>query len=219
MRASVNPARSDQSAGMISAPSVKIDLSNLRTPPASWTDHLRFTAIVALCLGLHIALVLMLEPQPQPQMAPGEEAIPIEVIVEPPPEEASPEPPKAEEPPAEQQAQPLLEQPATDFARTADQDREDGKASEQPPAETSEREAIQPEKSAAAESEPTPPEPVAPTEPAPAVKPAPGFAGLTPLPDFQFSEPAKQQQARRSDLPGGTAEPGYLSTLYGLILR
>jgi protein TonB len=130
-----------------------------------------------------------------------------------------------------------------DFARSADQDVEDGKASEQSKEETNAREDIRqdvegaveppqtdvppektaPEMQAAIEPPPPAPEPEPLLEaipeplppPQPAAKPLPRFTGFTPLPEFQFKEPL----AKRSDLPKGTAEPGYMSTLYGMIMR
>src|SRR6476469_4935467 len=98
---------------------VQIDLSVLRKPLFSLSDRLRFVAIAALCLGLHVVLLLMLDPPPEVTQV--EEAIPVEVIVEPAPEEAAPQPEpekaeekkeeekKEEETPPEQQAQTLKE--------------------------------------------------------------------------------------------------------------
>jgi protein TonB len=215
MRASINAAMSDEPASVISLAPVKIDLGELKAPRATRIDLLRRGSILALCVGLHAALLLILEPKPQ--VTTFEEAIPVEVIVEQPPEEAAPTPEKAEEPPPEKQAQKLDEPPAKDFARATDQDREDGSASQLAPAEVKEPEAAP--KQELAEIEPPPPAPDAalalPSAPPPKVKPAPRFAGLTPLPDFQFSEPP----AKRSDMPRGSAQPGYLSTLYGMIMR
>ena len=226
MRAIFDPAMGDAPAGAIPVSPVKIDLAALRAPLVTRSDRLRFAASLALCLLLHGALLLLLEPSPQ--VTSVEEAIPVEVIIEPAPEEAQPEPEKAEkaeEPPPEKPAQVIEEKPANDFARTADQDREDGKASDQPAAETKEPEAAQPEQQAAIEPPPPAPdlapepvpEPVPePPLPPPTPKPAPSrFAGFKPLPDLQFKEPL----AKRSDMPAGTAQPGYLSTLYGLIMR
>lgn len=200
MRVTVNAATDGKphSAGPVSP--VKVDLGRIKTPHA-WTDRLRFSMLVVLSLGLHVALALMLATQAK--VTPIEEAIPVEVIVEQPEEAAAPEPPAPEEAPTEEIAQRMQEEPASDFARSSDQDREDGKASEQ----------------AVEETKPPPPQqeaaPEAPSDPAPVAKPALRFSGFEPLPDFQF----KELPSRRSEDPSGKAEPGYLSTLYGLIMR
>lgn len=249
MRDSVDLTMSDESTCAVPVSPVQIDLGELRKPLFARSDRLRFIAIAALCLGLHAAILAMLERQPEVTQI--EEAIPVEVIIEPapeeappPPEEAPPEPEKAEEQkkveeaPPEQPTRTLDEQPATDFARSADQDREDGKASEEaaetkesketpqkteaaaePPAQEMAPEKPAQEPTAAPEPPPPEPEPEALPEPLPQPPPpakrAPSFTGFTPLPEFQFKEPL----AKRSDFPKGGAQPGYLSTLYGLIMR
>jgi TonB family protein len=247
MRDSVD-LMSDESTCAIRVSPVQVDLSAARKPLFSRSERLRFAAIVALCVGFHAALLLVLDPQPEVTQV--EEAIPVEVIVEPPPEEPAPQPEpekeeaqKAEEEaPKDQPAKTIDEKPATDFARAADQDVEDGNASEQSKEEAKAREDIRqdveaavepppdvpPEKTApevraaieppppAPEPEPLPeaiPEPLPP--PPPAAKPLPRFTGFTPLPEFQFKQPL----AKRSEFPKGSAEPGYLSTLYGMIMR
>lgn len=212
MTASPHAAAGGETDGAAPVAPVQINLAELTPAPPSGRERLRFSAILALCLVLHGALLLTLEPEPQ--VSPVEEAIPVEVVFEAPPEEApqaqetAPEPEPAPEQP-EQPAQKVEERPATDFARAADQKPDEGKAPE-----ASEREAAAPDASA----QPEPPQEApkdAPKEPQPAAEPAPRFAGMTPLPDIQF----KAAPARRDDLPSGGAEPGYLSTLYGLIIR
>jgi len=212
MKVTVNAATDGKQHSASPVSPVKVDLGRIKTARA-WTDRLRFSMLVVLSLGLHIALALMLATQAK--VTPIEEAIPVEVIVEQPAEAAAPEPPAPEEAPTEEIAQPIQEEPAiqeepsieeepaSDFARSSDQDREDGKASEQ----------------AVEETKPPPPQqeaaPEAPSDPAPVAKPALRFSGFEPLPDFQF----KELPSRRSEDPSGKAEPGYLSTLYGLIMR
>ncbi|MDB5545269.1 MAG: energy transducer TonB [Hyphomicrobiales bacterium] len=249
MKASVDLMMSDESACAIPVSPVQFDLGALRKPLFARSERLRFVAIAALCLGLHAVLLLMLDPKPEVTQI--EEAIPVEVIIEPPPEEAPPQPEpekeeeqkKVEEAQPEEPAQTIKEKAATDFARAADQDLEDGKASEQSEAESKAREDIRQDVEAAVEPpppdtppekkppevqaaiEPPPPDPApepiqdATPEPLPAppppATPAPRFTGFSPLPEFQFKEPL----AKRSDFPKGSAEPGYLSTLYGLIMR
>jgi len=213
MRVTVNAVAGGKPHSAIPVSPVKVDLGHIGTPHV-WAERLRFSAVVALSLGLHLALALMLATQEkQAKVTQTEEAIPVEVVLEQPAEAAEPEPTAAEEAPTEETAQPneeepaIEEEPASDFARSAEQDREDGKASEQ----------------AVEETKPPPPQqeaaPEAPSDPAPVAKPvakpALRFSGFEPLPDFQF----KELPARRSDGPSGTAEPGYLSTLYGLIMR
>jgi protein TonB len=206
----------DEQTGAIPVSPVKIDLGALATPRVAGVERMRAVAVFALCLGLHAALLLLLEDRPQ--VTSVEEAIPVEVIFEPPPEERASEPEKAEEPP-EPSAQTIDEKPATDFARAADQDVEDGKAVEPAPAQASETEAAAPAQASPVEPTPAAAEPApdpAPPPPAPApAKPQPRFAGLTPLPNFEFKVPL----AKRGDGPKGQADPGYLSTLYGMIMR
>ncbi len=215
MNASRNLLMSDQSADAIPVPPVQIDLVALRGMPLPWTYRARAAAIVLASLGVHAAALLMLAPREE--VAQGAEEIPIEMIFEQPPEEAPPPPPVADVPPPENTAKPIDEPPANDFARKTDQDREDGKASQPAAAEVVQKEAAQPEQKPAPETPPPPPDPAPAllSEPPPVLRPAPRFTGLTPLPDYQFTEPP----ARRSDLPGGSAQPGYLSSLYGLIMQ
>lgn len=205
MRVTVNAATDGKSHSVSPVSPVKVDLGRIKAPHA-WADRLRFSMVVALSLGLHVALALMLATQAKVKQI--EEAIPVEVIVEQPAEAQAPEEAPHEEitKPIEE-APAIEEEPASDFARSTDQDREDGKASEQ----------------AVEETKPPPPQleaaPEAPSDPAPVAKPidtpALRFSGFEPLPDFQF----KELPARRSEGPSGKAEPGYLSTLYGLIMR
>jgi protein TonB len=206
MRVTVNAATDGKPHSASPVSPVKVDLGRIKTSHA-WTDRLRFSMLVALSLGLHVVLAMMLATQAK--VTPIEEAIPVEVIVEQPAEAAAPDAPAPEEAPTEDIAQPIQEEPAieeepaSDFARSSDQDREDGKASEQ----------------AAEETKPPPPQqeaaPEAPSDPAPVAKPALRFSGFEPLPDFQF----KELPARRGEGPSGKADPGYLSTLYGLIMH
>ncbi len=217
MNASHHRVTSDAADGALAVSAVKLDLGALRDTPLPWTYRLRVAAIVAASLGVHAALLLQLDPRPE--VAQVAEETPIEMIFEQPPEEEAPPPPPppvADVPPPDARAQPIVEPPAKDFARKADQDREDGQASEPAAAETAAQDAAQPEQKPAPEPPPPPdPVPALLAAPPPAERPAPRFTGLTPLPDFQFTAP----QARRSELPAGTAQPGYLSTLYGLIIR
>jgi len=216
MNASHHRVTSEAAAGALAVSALELDLVALRDKPLPWTYRLRVAAIVVVSLGVHAAILLQLDPRPE--VAQVEEETPIEMIFEQPPEEQAPPPPPpvAESVPPEPTAQPILEPPATDFARTAEQDREDGQASEAAAAETAAQQAAQPEQKPAPEPPPPPdPVPALLAAPPPAERPAPRFTGLTPLPDFQFTAP----QARRSELPAGTAQPGYLSTLYGLIIR
>jgi TonB family protein len=243
MRASVDPVITGEPTGAIPVAPVRFDLGEFRKPLFARRERLRFLVIVALCLGVHATLLAILDPRPEVTQV--EEAIPVEVIIEPPPEEAAPPPEEAAQPapeekqkPPVEQAQPIDEKPATDFARSADQDEQDGKSSEldtekkEPPQAKEPEPAPAEEKAAAAEPPPTPeptpepapeptpeptpepaPEPV--PEPPPRPNPAQRFAGFAPLPNFEFKAPP----ARRSEFARGNADPGYLSTLYGLIMR
>jgi protein TonB len=216
MNASHHRVTSEAAAGALAVSALELDLVALRDKPLPWTYRLRVAAIVVVSLGVHAAILLQLDPRPEVTQV--EEETPIEMIFEQPQQEQAPPPPPpvAESVPPEPTAQPILEPPATDFARKAEQDREDGQASEAAAAETAAQVAAQPEQKPAPEPPPPPdPVPALLAAPPPAERPAPRFTGLTPLPDFQFTAP----QARRSELPAGTAQPGYLSTLYGLIIR
>jgi protein TonB len=212
MNASPHLVMSDESTDAIPVSPVQIDLVALRAEPLSWTYRARIAIIVVASLGVHAAFLLMLDPRPQVL-----EEIPIEMIFEQPPEEEAPPPPVADVPPPDASAEPIDEPPATDFARKADQDREDGQAGQLAAAEIVQKDAAQPAQKPAPETPPPPPDPAPAllSEPPPAERPALRFTGLTPLPDYQFTAPP----AKRSDLPGGNAKPGYLSTLYGLIIR
>jgi protein TonB len=247
MRASVDPVITGEPTGVIPVAPVRFDLGEFRKPLFARRERLRFLGIAALCLCVHAAILLVIDPKPEVTQV--EEAIPVEVIIEPPPEEPPPPEEAAQQPAPEEeqkspvaQAQPIDEKPATDFARSADQDSQDGKSSELDTEKKDASQAKEPDpapdpapaekKAAAAEPPPTPdptpepapeptpepapdpaPEPV--PEPPPRPNPAPRFAGFAPLPNLEF----KAAPARRSEFARGNAEPGYLSTLYGLIMR
>src|SRR4051794_38737610 len=142
MRDSVDLMTNSESTCATPVSPVQIDVSVLRKPLFSRSERLRYAALAALSLCIHIAVLVPLDQRPEASQV--EEAIPVGVIIEPPPEEPpqQPEPEKAEEPPEQQPAQKIEEKEATDFARAADQDVEDGKASEQSKGETQAREDI-----------------------------------------------------------------------------
>lgn len=234
-----------EQARALPVPSVQMDMRELKGVRPVLRDRLRFSIVLGICLLVHILALVPLPFLASDAEAPAEEIIPVELISEPAPEPApeppvEPEPPEAVAPPEEKPAA-LDEKPATDAARSADQDRESGKS------------AVSPESAPPESAPPEPPKPVSPEiskpelpeiapEPAPLLPEAlapvpealapealapmpeqvppplppqrPVFAPMTPLPSFQFEAPA-----RRMQFPGGNAEPTYLSTLYGLIMK
>ncbi|MDB5650476.1 MAG: energy transducer TonB [Hyphomicrobiales bacterium] len=170
-------------------------------------DRLHLAAIFLVSLALHAGALLM----PEQGSAPGEaleEAIPVEIVVEQP----APPVPEPQEPAVAQPPQQTLEEkPVSDFVRSTDQDREDGKDTPPPPEQ----------KASKAEPEPDGLEPPGATAATPekvmaAPEPpkAQHYALMPPLPDYEFKEPAKRSPDAR-----GSADPGYLSTLYGRIMK
>ncbi|MDB5597479.1 MAG: energy transducer TonB [Hyphomicrobiales bacterium] len=182
---------------------IHFDLRDLQNLHAHRTARLRLMAIFLLSLSLHAAGLLLPETRSAPDVA-IEEAIPVEIIVEQP----APPAPQPEEPVQAEQAQQVLdEKPVSDFVRSTEQDRESGKDALPPPEQQS------------SEIQPAPErlEPLANSEPilAQALPPKmQQYALMAPLPDFDFKAPAKRTQDTR-----GSADPGYLSTLYGRIMK
>ncbi len=91
--------------------------------PSIQADKRRATLILALCFLLHAIPIGFLIHQGVPDnLAPDEQEIPVEVIVEPPPpKEPEPAPPKAEKKQAEQT--PFDEKPATDAPRAPNEEK------------------------------------------------------------------------------------------------
>jgi TonB family protein len=186
---------------------VRFDLQDLGHLHAHRTERLRLVAIFLVSLALHAAGLFLPEPR-RAAGVPVEETIPVEIVVEQP---LPPDPEPKEPVEAEQAQQTLDEKPASDFVRSTDQDREDGKDALPPPEQkTSEIKS----------------EPLGVEEPsAPVLTPETGLASheppktqhyalMEPLPDFEFKTPAKRAQDMK-----GSADPGYLSTLYGRIMK
>ena len=91
--------------------------------PSNWAARGRFTLIVALCFLLHALPLLLLYYLGDAQdLGPDEQAIPVEMIAEPPPPPPQPEPPP---PKNEKQAEkiPFDEKPATDAPRAANDEK------------------------------------------------------------------------------------------------
>ena len=218
---------------------LRLDLQDLDRLRPRRRDRMRLAAVLCLSLLLHASPLLLMD-RTDDVVSPVEEAIPVEIVVEPPqPEAPQPEPPQAEEvrEPEQEPKQPeqaLDEKPASDFARAADQDEKDGKSDrlpekqdektpDKPPEQSPAKPEPTPQQKADLEPDPAPGEPLAaakPPEPEP-VAPAPAApayqsdAFMPPLPDYQFEAPP----AKRTQDPRGSGDPGYLSTLYGRIMK
>ncbi len=213
--------READEAGTVALPAVEINLRALVPSGRIRRDRWRFAAILILCLVVHLIALVPL-PFAGKDIPALEEAIPIEILVEPPPEQEPEKQPEeqakeVEEPPAPVQ-QTLDEKAATDAARSAESE---AKAQEQKQEQTQSQpqEPPQEQKQDAPQSaELAPEEPVYADVPLPPRIPQArqGLSSLEmePLPDFRFEAPA-----RRMPFPGGNAEPTYLSMLYGMIMQ
>ena len=212
--------READEAGAVALPAVEIDLRALVPSGRIRRDRRRFAAIFILCLVVHLAALVPL-PFVDQDIPPQEEAVPVEIIVEPPPEQAEQEPAKqpeeqvkdVEEQPAPVQ-QTFDEKAATDAARSAENDVKAQEQKQEPPQEPPQEQ----KQDAPQSSEVAPDEPVYADVPLPPRIPQArqGLSSLEmePLPDFKFEAPA-----RRMPFPGGNADPTYLSTLYGMIMK
>ena len=202
--------------------------------PASAAARRRFVSVLVACLVLHgVGIAVLIFGLPFLATPPEPEPIAVELVEEPPPPEqpSAPEPPQPE--PKEQPKSAFYEAPVTDAPRAADQEVQDTNkdkastapvqapkveqkptqaASAQPPQQVEPVETG--ETSSAPLQESAPPSETALPQPKPAKSIAEQMAALQPLPDLQFEAPAK-----RSNLPRGTADPGYLSTLFGMIMQ
>jgi protein TonB len=227
------------------------------SPPAKGPNP-RFLGFLAICLVAHAALLAFLLRQDSVSalLAPPVQEIPVEVVVEPPPEPAPPPTPQQPEPP-QPKAPEAYEKPATDAPRAANKEKieresaaEQTKSSRVAPQKPDQAVAPTPpkEKSPAQESAPQPapesaaappvetqpdaetiaraetkPQPIQEQDQTKAETKAPAtqgeksvaeqIASLTPLPDYELGAAAAP-----SPVSGGKAKPGYLSTLYGLIM-
>ncbi len=225
---------------MLAAPPEERLLDGLKPAPATATR--RFALIVLGCLLAHlivIALFVRFERPANP--APGEQEIPVEVIVEPPPpKESAPAPNK--EQPTNQAA--LDEKEATDAPRASDKKEKDAlgaaqqsakeKAEPKPaeaarnpdkadPAKNAKESARQPTNDRT-EGEPL----KAPEGPRPDAQEQTRAEKTAPQPEEPVAAPRPPTSAAAPDDPvvaalgyspvgGGNAKTTYLSTVYGLV--
>ncbi len=206
---------------------VLLDLRDALPARPPYRDSLRY--VVSFLVGLTIhALIFLALTDMSVYVPPLEEAIPVEVIIEPPPPEKpaepQPEPPApaptpAPAPVAEQPPQQDIDlKPATDAPRASDED-QSGEATQPEPAEKPE-----PEQKLESAEKPEPEEKPAPAEQPqekdqnePEKEPAktPDYSGLqTQLPPVTFSTPAP-----KSTLMRGQAERSYSATIYAMVME
>jgi protein TonB len=194
-----------------------------RPQPKSLAARGRFAAILVICFFLHAIPIWLFDRFVKPEgLAPGEQEIPVEILVEPPPKE--PEPPP-------QTQKPLDETIATDAPRPPNEDK----------IETEARDAATRSPDTPANAKPAAPPPAAPSKTAqPAAQPidpdpdgdpvtaalqpreqqAPSrqpaqdpLSAFAPLPDYSFAPVAK-----KTPVATGKAAPTYLSTVYGMVM-
>ena len=172
---------------------VPLDLRNALPARAAHRDTLRYLGSFLIGLALHALIFFALTDFPA-DVPPLEEVIPVEVIIEPPPEQPAPQP-ETPAPEPEQAPQPNIDlKPATDAPRASNEDRS-GQATKPEPAE-------KPQEKAAKEPDKEPPK-------------TPDYWGLqTQLPPLEFSAPAP-----KSSLMRGQAERTYSSTVYAMIME
>ncbi|MCW2275183.1 TonB family protein [Rhodoblastus acidophilus] len=200
----------------------------------------RFAFILVICFLLHATPIwVFINFDRSQELAPGEQEIPVEVVVEPPPKEPEPEPP----PP--QKEKPLDETIATDAPRPANEEKVERRDAQddashspktnsvepaaRPPADAA---ASKPEASPAAEpmdqdpngepivAKPSPapqeqqkapqPTPKPDTQKKPAQDPMSAFAAL---PDYSFAPVSK-----KTPIATGKAASTYLSIIYGMVM-
>jgi protein TonB len=175
---------------------IPLDLPSVLPPRSKDRDRLRFAACFLLGLIMHGTILWLLERDPRADYPANEEVIPVEVVIEPPPEEAEEQKPEPEkEPEPEKPQQDFYEPPATDAPPASEQD-QTGKSNDAQPAE-----------------KPAQPVPV----PAPAQEPPKaadpwGLQGQ--LPEIRFETPAPKSNVMR-----GNAERTYNSILYAHIMQ
>jgi len=115
----------------------------LVAPTGRLTPRARFLALLAACLLIHAGVLafLLIEDALTERVAPPEQEIPVEVVVEPPPPEQKPEPPEEqaekEEPKKQPEKEPppktakLDEKPATDAPRAVSKEKSEQDAPDQ----------------------------------------------------------------------------------------
>jgi len=207
-----------------------------RPQPPRLADRSRFAFIVALCLLVHAGSIwLFLHYERSPAATPGEQEIPVEVVVEPPPKQEEPEPP----PPQPEKS--LDEKIATDAPRPANEEKVEREAPDKethapkanpepaapPPAAAAAKaepsaaevplddpngEPVTPAPSPAPQEQQKPPQPT--PQPEAKLNPAPDpMSAFAALPDFKFAAPAK-----KSPIATGNAKSTYLSVVYGMVM-
>ncbi len=188
----------DETAVLYEVEPIPLDLSTALPPRDTAKDRVRFAACFLLGLVMHATLLWLLERTPSADMPPIEEAIPVEVIIEPPPEPEQPPQPEPEpepQPEPEKPAQEFFEKPATDAPRASDQDKK-GTRTDPVPIE-----------------KPTQPKP-APEQPKEAPKAADPWGLQGQLPQFEFEAPAP-----KSNIMRGNADRTYLTMIYAHIMQ
>lgn len=210
-----------------------------RPQPPQLADRGRFAFILAICFLLHaVPIWLFINFERAQELAPGEQEIPVEIVVEPPP-------PDEPEPPPPQKEKPLDEKIATDAPRPANEEKVERDAHDAvshspkttPNAEPAARppaaaKASKPDSSAAAQpmdldpngdpvtaapalepqEQPKPPQPAPQPEAQqpPAQEPMSAFAAL---PDYSFAP-----VSRKTPVATGKAASTYLSIVYGMVM-
>jgi protein TonB len=180
--------------------------SRARLSPA---EPSRYIAPVAVGLVYAIILALLVfENRLDPAVAPETVTIPVEIVVEPPPEKPDSPAPNPELP---QTTPPILEQPAFDAPHAANNEKTDAEAPDETP------------KPPAADSPAKPPsanpdhgEAVEPTregEPIASKENSVGPVFMEPAPIFDYGS-----LFRQTPIAGGQANSTYLSILYGAIV-
>ena len=174
---------------------IPLDLAAVLPPRSAGKDRARLALSFLVGLALHALILWLLERNPIADIPPVEEAIPVEVIIEPPPEQ-KPEVDKQPEPEQDAQKPPqeLFEKPATDTPRSSDTGGT-GQQSEAKPVE---------------EKQPQKPAP----ESAPEPQKADPWGLQTQLPELKFEAPAP-----KTKLPRGQADNTYLANVYGHIME
>lgn len=203
-----------EQASSASLSGVKIDLQELADAPARGRDRRRLAAVLVLSLLLHGAVLSVIDARfGESEVAAVEEAIPVEIVTEPPQEppaeEKPPEP--AEETPAPTPPQAIEEEPVDDYARSSDRDDVDGKDSEPPPDQKPEEQPEQKPQDTPrekpedrpAETPPETPPPDAAQEQPPAPETPPTPEGLEP------PAPPPQPQPQLQAAPAAPPRPQF----------
>jgi len=186
----------DETTAIYKVEPIPLDLPSVLPLGSPRKDRARFLACVLIGLLMHATILWLLERTPGTDMPPIEEVIPVEVVMEPPPEPEQPPQPEPElQPEPEKPAQEFFEKPATDAPRASDQDKT-GTRTDATPVEKP--------------AQPKPaPEPT--KEPPKAADPW-GLQGQ--LPQYEFEAPAPKSNVMR-----GNADRTYLTMIYAHIMQ